>query len=165
MYEQTLYRADEPDVLWDFSTRLLVQRVGGYSTLIALAWLVENYQLFGAESPLYLATGLGGIVASLLAVPGAVELFKRGMLWWQTRGYRAGSGRPSAGRGQVQVPDAILAVVVLVAVIALAPSLYQFVNMAAAEADPFSALLLRLTPSLLILGLIISVGVSARRGS
>jgi len=67
-------------------------------------------------------------------------------------------------RGAVQLVDAILTFFVLVAILALAPFFTKFTGMVAAEADPFSSLLLRLFVPMMILALIFSVGVSAKRG-
>lgn len=65
---------------------------------------------------------------------------------------------------QVQLVDAVLTFFVLVAVVVTAPFYYKFIGMVSGEADPFSALLLQLVVPLMLLALIISVGVSARRG-
>lgn len=68
-------------------------------------------------------------------------------------------------RALIQLSDVILTFFTLVGIIATAPFWYKFIGMVAAEADPFSSLLLQLMVPLLIIALIISVGVSARRGS
>lgn len=67
-------------------------------------------------------------------------------------------------RAAVQLVDAFLTFFVLVAILALAPFFNKFTNMVAAEADPFSSLLLRLFVPMLLIALIMSVGVSAKRG-
>jgi len=53
---------------------------------------------------------------------------------------------------------------VLVAIIALSPTIYKFIGMVSSEADPFTALLLQLAVPLLFLALILSVGKSAVGG-
>ena len=68
-------------------------------------------------------------------------------------------------RGAITLVDVILGVAVLVATLALAPILYQFIGMASAEADPLTGLVLQLAVPVLILGVVISMGVSARRPS
>jgi hypothetical protein len=68
-------------------------------------------------------------------------------------------------RGQVALPDALLTMFVLVGIIVLAPIFYKFIGMVAASADPFSSLLLQLVVPLLLIALLLSVGVSARRGA
>lgn len=60
--------------------------------------------------------------------------------------------------------DIILSLVVLVGIMVTAPYYYEFTAMAASEAGPLSTLLLQLIVPTLILGLLISVGVSARGG-
>jgi len=66
-------------------------------------------------------------------------------------------------RGAVRLSDVVLTFFGIVALLALAPVLTRFQDMVAAEADPFSALLLRLVIPAIILGILLSVGVSARR--
>lgn len=66
-------------------------------------------------------------------------------------------------RGRVQLVDALLSFFVLVAVIALAPQFYRFTAMAESSADPFSSLLLQLVMPTIIIGLMLSIGVSAAR--
>lgn len=68
-------------------------------------------------------------------------------------------------RAAVNLADVILSFAVLVGLLVLAPYFYFFQGMAAAEADPLSTLLLQLVVPVLFLGLIVSVGVSARRGA
>lgn len=69
----------------------------------------------------------------------------------------------SDDRGAVRLSDVVLTFFGLVALLALAPVFTRFQNMVAAEADPFSAILLRLVVPALIIGILLSVGVSARR--
>jgi hypothetical protein len=66
-------------------------------------------------------------------------------------------------RGRVQITDVVLTLVVLVGLIAVAPFFYKFTGMVASEADPFTSLVLQLVVPLLFLGVIVSVGASARR--
>lgn len=66
-------------------------------------------------------------------------------------------------RAAVELVDVILGTVILVSIILLAPVLFHFVGMAAGQADPFTSLLLQLTVPVLIIGFVISIGVSARR--
>lgn len=68
-------------------------------------------------------------------------------------------------RGVVDVVDVLLSFIVLVGLMVTAPYYYHFTEMAAAEADPLSTLLLRLIVPFLFIGLIVSVGVSARGGA
>jgi hypothetical protein len=67
-------------------------------------------------------------------------------------------------RAKLQLVDAILSFAVFVSIMVLAPFFYRFVDMASNEADPFSSLLLQLTLPLLLISLLLSIGVSARRG-
>jgi len=66
-------------------------------------------------------------------------------------------------RAAVRLSDVVLTFFGMVALLALAPVFGQFQDMVAAEADPFSALLLRLVVPAIIIGILLSVGVSARR--
>lgn len=65
-------------------------------------------------------------------------------------------------RGRVQYVDVILAFATLVAFIAVAPWVYNAIDMAVGVLPPLSATLLRLTLSLFVIGMIVSLGVSAR---
>lgn len=67
-------------------------------------------------------------------------------------------------RGQVQLPDVVMTFFLLIAYVVIYPFLSHFTDLVVAEADPFSSLLLRLAIAIIPLLLIISVGVSARRG-
>lgn len=71
---------------------------------------------------------------------------------------------PRHHRAQVQLVDVTMGFLLLVAIIALAPTIFEFVDMAVGSADQFSALLLGLIVPILFVALIISMGVSARRG-
>lgn len=71
---------------------------------------------------------------------------------------------PMDTRAAVELVDVILGLGVLVAIIALAPVMYHFIDMVSGVADPFTSLVLQLTIPTLIIGLIISMGVSAKRG-
>lgn len=68
-------------------------------------------------------------------------------------------------RGVVDFVDVIIAGTVLIGLLVTAPFYYEFTNMVATEADPLSALLLRLVVPLLFLSMLVSVGVSARGGA
>lgn len=68
-------------------------------------------------------------------------------------------------RAAVQLVDVALTFFVFVALMVLSPYFYHFIGMAAAEADPFTSVLMRLVVPLLFAALIASVGVSARGGS
>lgn len=68
-------------------------------------------------------------------------------------------------RGAVQLVDAVLTFVVLVAFLVTAPFFYKFIGMASDAADPFSSLLLQLLVPMILIAVIISVGVSARRAT
>jgi hypothetical protein len=67
-------------------------------------------------------------------------------------------------RGQVQLVDVVLVTLTMVALLVTAPIYYKFIAMVSAEAGPFSSILLQLVLPLLFIGLIVSIGVSARRG-
>jgi tellurite resistance protein TehA-like permease len=62
-----------------------------------------------------------------------------------------------------QLTDAILTFVVLIAIVVLAPVIFEFTAMIQTEADPLSSMILSLVIPLFIIALIISAGVSARR--
>lgn len=66
-------------------------------------------------------------------------------------------------RAQVMIPDIVTALFVLVAILVVAPTLYEFVGMATASAGGFTSMLLQLVVPFLFIALIVSVGVSARR--
>jgi len=66
-------------------------------------------------------------------------------------------------RGKVQLTDVVIAAVVSIASYALAPVYYDMIGVITADADPLSELMLQLVVPFLFLGIIISVGVSARR--
>lgn len=71
--------------------------------------------------------------------------------------------RTDQDRAAVNLVDAVMTFFVLAGILTLAPIFYRFIDMAAAEADPFSSLLLQLVVPLLFITLLLSVGVSARR--
>lgn len=66
-------------------------------------------------------------------------------------------------RGAVRLSDVVLTFFGMVALLALAPVFGQFTTMVTSEADPFSSLLLQLVVPAVIIGILLSVGVSARR--
>jgi len=67
-------------------------------------------------------------------------------------------------RGAVQLVDVVMTFFLLVAVMALAPQIYFFINLISANADGFSEILLQIAIPMLLVGLLVSIGVSARRG-
>jgi hypothetical protein len=69
-----------------------------------------------------------------------------------------------SSRGQVQLVDVMMTFFVLVAILATAPFWSEFQSMVVPHADGLSELLLQLALPILFLALIVSVGVSARRG-
>lgn len=72
-------------------------------------------------------------------------------------------GRGMSDRASVQITDAIMAFVVVVALLALSPIFFEFSAMVSAEADPLSGLILQLVVPLFFVAVIVSVGVSAKR--
>lgn len=67
-------------------------------------------------------------------------------------------------RGAIQLVDAALTFFVLASILALGPFFIEFTGMLQNIADPFSSLLLGLFIPFMIIALIYSVGVSAKRG-
>lgn len=68
-------------------------------------------------------------------------------------------------RAQIHLVDIIMSLFLVVAIVLLAPYFYQFTDMISAEADGFSSILLQLVLPMLIISLIVSIGVSAKRRS
>jgi hypothetical protein len=66
-------------------------------------------------------------------------------------------------RAAVRLSDVVLTFFGMVTLLALAPVFGQFTTMVTTTADPFSSLLLRLVVPAVIIGILLSVGVSARR--
>jgi hypothetical protein len=66
-------------------------------------------------------------------------------------------------RARVQVTDVVVVSTVTIASFSLAPVYYDLIGTITAVADPLSALLLELVVPMLFLGIVISLGVSARR--
>lgn len=66
-------------------------------------------------------------------------------------------------RAAVQLVDAIMAFVILVALVALAPIFFEFQAMVESSADPLSGLILTLVVPAFIIAMLVSIGVSARR--
>lgn len=66
-------------------------------------------------------------------------------------------------RGAMKLVDVSLTFYVLVSIVVLAPVFYKFISMVSSAAPPFSSILLQLAIPLLMIALLISVGVSARR--
>lgn len=67
-------------------------------------------------------------------------------------------------RAQVQYVDVILAFFVLVGLIVTFPIYNEFISKVQTNADPLTGLILRLIFPAFVLALVLSVGVSARRG-
>lgn len=67
-------------------------------------------------------------------------------------------------RAAVSVVDVLMTFFVLVAIIVLYPHFNKFIGMVSSEADPFSAVLIQLMVPLLLVGLVVSVAISAKRG-
>jgi uncharacterized membrane protein YozB (DUF420 family) len=65
-------------------------------------------------------------------------------------------------RARVQYVDVILAFSSLVAFIAIAPWVYGAIEMAVDVLPPLSSTLIRLSLSIFVIGLIVSMGVSAK---
>lgn len=65
---------------------------------------------------------------------------------------------------RVQYVDVVLAFVGLVSFGAVSPWVYTALGMSTDQLDPLSAVLLQLIPPMMVIGMIISVGVSARSG-
>jgi CHASE1-domain containing sensor protein len=68
-------------------------------------------------------------------------------------------------RGQVQLVDAVVTVIVVVGLLALTPVFRSFIDMVTAETGGFVGLVLQLAIPLLFLSVIVSVGISARGGT
>lgn len=66
-------------------------------------------------------------------------------------------------RARVHVSDIIMASVVSVTALALAPAYYDVIKMITDHAGPLSTLLLELVVPFLFLGVVLSVAVSAQR--
>lgn len=69
---------------------------------------------------------------------------------------------PDTSRGRVQYVDVILGFATLVSFIAVAPWVYDTIEMATGVLPPLSATLLRLSMSIFVIAMIVSLGVSAR---
>lgn len=65
-------------------------------------------------------------------------------------------------RGRVQYPDVILSFATLVTFIAVGPWVYSVIRMSTDVLPPLSATLLRIAISMFAIGMIVSMGVSAR---
>lgn len=68
-------------------------------------------------------------------------------------------------RAQIHLVDIIMSLFLVIAIVLLAPYFYEFTDMIASEADGFSSILLQLVLPFLIISLIVSIGVSAKRRS
>lgn len=138
--------------------------VGGLATAlfltITVCFTVKFHQVYPSEP---LATSLFGWAMGAIGVFYGPRVATR--ILQQLRERNQPDAPPTDTRGAVQLTDVVLSLFVLVATISLAPTIYRFIGMVTAEADPFSELLLMLVVPMLFLALIISVGVSARRGA
>lgn len=67
-------------------------------------------------------------------------------------------------RGRVQYVDVILGFATLVTFIAVAPWVYAAIDMAVDVLPPLSATLIRLTLSIFVIAMMVSLGVSSRTG-
>lgn len=65
-------------------------------------------------------------------------------------------------RARVNYVDMVMLFASLVALVATAPWLFQFVTDIQAVSDPFTSVLVGFIPAMLVIGLIVSAGVSAR---
>jgi len=65
-------------------------------------------------------------------------------------------------RGAIQYPDIVLAFGTLITFIVIAPIVMQTIGMAEGTLPPLSSNLMRITMAIFVIGLIGSVGVSAR---
>jgi hypothetical protein len=65
-------------------------------------------------------------------------------------------------RARINYVDVVMLFGSLVALVAVAPWLFTFVEDIQAVADPFTSVLIGFVPAMLIIGLIVSAGVSAR---
>ena len=63
----------------------------------------------------------------------------------------------------VQLPDVVIGVVVALAAYGLAPVYYDVIGLVTTSADPLTELMLELVVPFIFVGIVISVGVSARR--
>jgi hypothetical protein len=68
-------------------------------------------------------------------------------------------------RGQVQLVDSLLTFFVLVALVVVSPILVGFVGSLSGVVDGFTQLVFQLFVPAMFVGLILSLGISARRGS
>lgn len=66
-------------------------------------------------------------------------------------------------RAKIHVSDVVMATVVTVAALALSPVIYDLAGLIAADAGPLGSMLALIVVPLLLIGIVVSVGVSARR--
>jgi len=67
-------------------------------------------------------------------------------------------------RGQVNISDAFLGILVLIGLVALLPVFNTFLQMIASSADPLTGTLLQLFIPFMFISLLITIGMSARGG-
>jgi len=66
-------------------------------------------------------------------------------------------------RAEVQMADVLMTLVIIVFMVVTAPIWWRFTGMVTAEADPLTSLLLELLIPLILVAVMASVAVSARR--
>lgn len=66
-------------------------------------------------------------------------------------------------RGRVHLTDMVVAAIAFIALVGVAPVIYDLVAGLSPDADPFSTLLLQLLIPVMVIGLIVSIGISAER--
>jgi hypothetical protein len=66
-------------------------------------------------------------------------------------------------RGRIQIPDVLIGGAVSIALLGAAPAYQAVIGDITAEAGPLSELLLELVVPFMFIGVIVSLGVSARR--
>lgn len=66
-------------------------------------------------------------------------------------------------RAALQYSDVVMAFGVLVAIAAVSPWMYAVIDKLQGTTDPLTSVILGMTPALLVVALILSIGVSARQ--
>lgn len=67
-------------------------------------------------------------------------------------------------RARVQMTDVVITFASLVTFVAVAPWLYTMIDQGADSMDPLSGTLLKIGLPLFVLGMIVSLGISAKQG-
>lgn len=65
-------------------------------------------------------------------------------------------------RAALQYSDVVMAFAAVVAIAAISPWLYNVIGRLQSVVDPLTGVILGVTPALLVIGLLLSIGVSAR---